>query len=268
MQLSIIIPTKNEEKNLPELLDSIKKQTFTDYEIIVADADSEDKTVEIAKRYGAKVVKGGMPGVGRNNGAKVARGDILLFLDADVELRNKDFLQKNLEEMKKRGVIVATVFVRPISKKPIDHILHDAYNLFALAVEKVRPHAPGFCIFIKKHAHQEINGFDKDVVMAEDHDYVYRAYKAGYRFRILHSKPIYVSVRRLQKDGRLNIALKYMMNEMQMVLKGPIKEINYKTKVIDAIQSRCDVYDFNKLSYEDIISIDKTKMRIGKYFRI
>jgi glycosyltransferase involved in cell wall biosynthesis len=78
-KISIIIPTKNEETCLPKLLDSIKSQDFPDYEIIIADANSTDKTREIAKSYGCIVVDGGLPAVGRNRGAEVANGEILLF---------------------------------------------------------------------------------------------------------------------------------------------------------------------------------------------
>ena len=66
MKLSIIIPTYNEEEYLPNLLKSIESQKFKDYEVIVADANSCDNTVKIAKNYGCTVVQGGMPGVGRN----------------------------------------------------------------------------------------------------------------------------------------------------------------------------------------------------------
>ena len=75
MILSIIIPTYNEEEYLPVLLESIKKQNFNDYEVIVADANSTDRTREIAKEYGCLIVDGGLPAVGRNNGAKVAKGE-------------------------------------------------------------------------------------------------------------------------------------------------------------------------------------------------
>ena len=88
MILSIIIPTYNEEDYLPVLLDSIKEQNFDDYEVLVADANSKDRTREIAEEYGCIVVDGGLPAVGRNNGAKVAKGDILLFLDSDLKLND------------------------------------------------------------------------------------------------------------------------------------------------------------------------------------
>ena len=92
-KLSIIIPCKNEEEQLPKLLASIKRQTFTDYEIIVADAHSKDRTREIAESFGARVVEGGMPGPGRNKGALQAQGTHLLFLDADVTFLSHRYLE-------------------------------------------------------------------------------------------------------------------------------------------------------------------------------
>ncbi len=227
MYLSIVIPTKNEEQNLPNLLQSIKNQTFQDLEVIVADAHSEDKTREIASQFGAKVVDGDLPGPGRNRGAEVAQGTIILFLDADVELSDPNFLQANLDEMKERGVNVGTTVVKPMSDSYLDKAMHEVYNAFAVGVERVKPHAPGFCIFVKKHVHDDIGGFDESVVFAEDHEYVQRAVKEGYRFRVLRSVPISVSVRRLEKDGRLGIAFKYAMAELHMMTKGPYKEMPY-----------------------------------------
>ena len=59
-RISVIIPTLNEEKYLPILLHSLKQQTFRDFEVIVADAGSTDKTKEVAEGLGAKLVPGGM----------------------------------------------------------------------------------------------------------------------------------------------------------------------------------------------------------------
>ena len=96
--ISIIIPAYNEEKFLPKLLRSIRKQAYKNKEVIVADASSTDRTAEIAGEYGARVVEGGMPAVGRNNGAKKAKGDIFLFLDADVVLPDAYFLEATIKE--------------------------------------------------------------------------------------------------------------------------------------------------------------------------
>lgn len=109
MILSIIIPTKNEEKHLPHLLRSIKKQTLprADYEVIVADNKSTDKTREMALEYGSRITGGGLPAKGRNRGARAAKGEILLFLDADVRLADRNFLKKAIAEFKRRRLDVA-----------------------------------------------------------------------------------------------------------------------------------------------------------------
>lgn len=227
-KLSVIIPAKNEEKMLPKLLDTIKAQTFKDYEVIVADAHSTDDTVKIAESYGAKIVEGGMPGPGRNKGAINAKGEIIAFFDADVQLPSNKFLEDCVNEMDRKHLDVATCKVKPLSRKPIDRALHEAYNAYVVATAKLRPHAPGFCILVRRHAHHGIKGFDEQVVFAEDHDYVQRAKKEGHRFGILRSHPIAVSVRRLEKDGRLSIALKYIFGELHMMTKGAMKEVPFE----------------------------------------
>ena len=77
--ISIIIPTLNEEAYLPKLLRSIHGQHFKDMEVIVADAGSKDKTVQIAKAHGCKITPGGLPGKGRNEGARL-RKEMCCFL--------------------------------------------------------------------------------------------------------------------------------------------------------------------------------------------
>ena len=116
MIYSIIIPTYNEEEYLPVLLESIKEQDFDDYEVIVADANSTDRTREIAEEYGCIVVDGGLPGVGRNNGAKVAKGEYLLFLDSDLQL-TEDYLRDVLYEFQIENVGIGITQMKPLSNK-------------------------------------------------------------------------------------------------------------------------------------------------------
>lgn len=92
-KISVIIPARNEEKNLPYLLKSLFSQTIVPDEIIVVDDFSEDNTPKIAKEFGAKLIKNPPlpPGwTGKNwalwNGYLNSTGDILIFLDADVRL--------------------------------------------------------------------------------------------------------------------------------------------------------------------------------------
>lgn len=228
MKLSIIIPAKNEEELLPRLLRSIRSQTFTSYEVIVADANSTDRTREIAKDMGAKVVEGGLPGPARNNGAKHAQGEYLLFVDADALLKNNRFLEDTMKEMDAHAIDVATCRLKPISSSSIDLFLHGFYNKYMALTAGLRPHAPGSCIFVKRAVHEALGGFDETVVFAEDMEYVQRAYREGYHFAVLRSHPIYVSVRRLDQDGRFNIAMKYMFGELYMLTKGPFRSLPFE----------------------------------------
>ena len=220
--LSIVIPTKNEEEYLPKLLASIAKQTLQPLEVIVADAFSTDKTRQIAASFGAKVVDGGMPGPGRNRGAEAASGEVLLFLDADVQLNDPQFLERNLNEFVERKLAFATCDVLPLSGKLVDRLFHDFYNAYTRALAKFHPHAPGFCIFARRAAHNQIHGFDETVLFCEDHDYVLRGQKIG-AFGILTSVKVPVSVRRLDRDGRVEIAVKYALAEAYIMALGPVR---------------------------------------------
>ncbi|QHQ62902.1 glycosyltransferase [Anaerocolumna sedimenticola] len=95
-KVSVIIPARNEEDNLPFLLDSLKSQSIEPFEIIVVDDMSTDKTYEIATSYGVKVIKSTeLPDkwTGKSwalwNGVKESSGDTLVFLDTDVRLEPK-----------------------------------------------------------------------------------------------------------------------------------------------------------------------------------
>ncbi len=82
--VSIVIPTYNSEKTLPLCLESVKRQTYRNIEVIVVDSYSKDRTVEIARRFGAKVIQTrGALLWARYIGHLYARGQIELLLDSD-----------------------------------------------------------------------------------------------------------------------------------------------------------------------------------------
>jgi glycosyltransferase involved in cell wall biosynthesis len=85
--VSIIISTKNENKNIARVLRSISAQTYLNIEIIVVDNYSIDNTLKIAKTFTKHTyLRGSERSSQRNFGAKRAKGRYLLFLDADMEL--------------------------------------------------------------------------------------------------------------------------------------------------------------------------------------
>lgn len=222
LKLSIIIPAFNEAKILPTLLASLQKQTFRPHEIMVADAHSTDATREVATSFGARVVDGGMPGSGRNRGAEVATGEYLLFLDADVVIEDPAFIEKAMKEMEERQIDLGVPRVLPDSGRKLDEILHAIYNTYVHLLERIRPHAPGFCLFVKRSAHEAIHGFDETVTFCEDHDYAIRLHKAGFKFRFLHLT-IPTSTRRFERDGHFRTSIKFFLAEIYMWVFGPIR---------------------------------------------
>ena len=95
LTFSIVIPTYNEERHLPECLEAVVGGSEQPLEIIVADGMSSDKTVEIARQFGAKVVNNSRRHAagGRNAGIKAARGEVIVFLDADC-IPDRDWLKE------------------------------------------------------------------------------------------------------------------------------------------------------------------------------
>lgn len=111
-KLSVIIPARNEEGNLPYLLGSLQIQSIEGLDIIVVDDHSEDRTRDIAESFGVKVIASPpLPEgwTGKNwavaNGYAEARGDILIFLDADVRLAPLTLLSLLSARERKGGVL-------------------------------------------------------------------------------------------------------------------------------------------------------------------
>jgi len=223
--LSLVIPTFNEEKYLPLLLKEIEKQNLKDYEIIVADADSWDKTLKIAQNSNCKIVKGGLPAKGRNQGAKIAQGDLLLFIDADNVFLPDNFLTNLIKEFQKRNLDVASFPIYTQGKK-IDRLIYWIYNTWANLSQAFLPHATN-SLLVKTKLHQKIGGFDEEIKMAEDHEYVRRAGRYG-KFGFIKTKPVLTSSRRLEKDGRFKTYLKYFLAGLWMLFLGPIKTDIFK----------------------------------------
>jgi len=221
--LSIIIPTLNEEKYLPILLSQIKKQNFSDSEIIVADANSEDKTVEIARSFGCKITKGGLPAKGRNEGAKIAQGDTFLFTDADNIFLPENFLENLLKEFKKRNLGVASFTICPNGKK-IDKIIYGFYNKFVRLTQI--PLATN-SVLVKREVFEKVGGFDEEIKIAEDQWFAFQAAKYG-KYGFINTEPVLTSSRRFEREGRLKTYLKYFLAGIYIFFFGPVKKDIFK----------------------------------------
>jgi glycosyltransferase involved in cell wall biosynthesis len=181
VKISVIIPALNEEHYILGTLKALQKQSFKDFEVIVADGGSKDKTREIAKKY-AKVIierKKGM-GAGRNAGAKVAKGEIIVFLDADT-FPSKDLL-KTYSSAFDSEIIAATGPILPLEK--VSKRVGWGYEIVSVFFVKLtimmgQPSIVGSNFAVKRKIFDKVGGFDEKLLTYEDWDLSSKLKKFG-----------------------------------------------------------------------------------------
>jgi len=229
IMLSIIIPTLNEEKNLSFLLPALRKEDAEKMEIVIADAGSTDKTLEIAKNFNCVVTDGGLPAEGRNKGALKARGDIFLFLDADLKL-SEEFVKNSFEEFTNKKLDIASFAIFPLKNSiylnPLTMNLF--YNFPQILLSRIFPMG-AMGIMVRKEVFEKVNGFDKTIRLAEDHCFVQDAAKLG-KFGVIRSAKIFMPVRRFERDGYWQTIFKYLLCGLHMIFIGPVRSdrFNYR----------------------------------------
>jgi len=219
--ISVIIPTLNEGKYIGSTLKSLINQDYKGkYEIIVADGMSKDNTVKIAKKFADKVIAVKQKGVasGRNEGAKIAKGEIFLFLDADTIL-----LFNGLTEISKpfrtRKVVGATCPILPLSPEAKDFALYWSFNQFMRkSMETKKPQIPGICCAYRKKAFEKVGGFNEYLDTLEDFELSERISKEG-KIMYIQNTLALTSNRRIRKWGRIKSIRKYLRLYFNYILR-------------------------------------------------
>jgi GT2 family glycosyltransferase len=229
--MSVIIPVKDEAKNLERLLPALLEQTSRQ-EVIVAIAPSTtDPSREVAQQYTPLVrwVEGGMPAAGRNAGAKAASGEYLFFLDADVLPGTNRFLEKAERHMRERALGVATVRNYGLDPRLRDRAFFAIYNSVVHAGTLFgKEYAMGTCIIARRDAHERCGGFDEGIAFAEDTEYVQRLAHNGHRFGLLpDTEFIYADTRRLRRDGVLRVLYNGVKADLHRTRRGEIKNLSF-----------------------------------------
>ncbi len=184
-RFSIVIPVYNEEKNLPECLESLLAQDFSgSYEIIVVDNLSTDRSAEIARKYGIKTLRCNRKGTffARETGALAARGEIIAQADADT-VYPKDWLTRFNRQFTehKEAVAVGGPF---LYKTPpwwwwAERCLRYCINIIALLLLG-RPFViSGANFAFRKLAFFQINGYDTHAYGADQFDLATRLSRVG-----------------------------------------------------------------------------------------
>lgn len=226
---SIVIPTLNEEKYLPLLLKDLAQQTFKDFEVIVVDGQSQDKTVTKVERFKTKYplecLITSQPSVShqRNLGGKVARAKWIIFMDADNRVP-AFFLQGvkyQLEKHPQTDLFSCWVDgeAYSLSDRPLMELANITMDLYA----KVKPMVAGALIGVKKSVFKKIQ-FDETLTLSEDHDFVVKAIAENYRFRFFREPRYVFSLRRFKKEGTLKIARIYAKAQLYHLMGRKMTE--------------------------------------------
>lgn len=231
---SIIIPTLNEEKFLPRLLEDLSHQTTNKFEVIHVDGKSEDKTRDLAQKLAKKLptftqIISQVRHVShqRNLGAKTAQGEYLIFIDADTQLPPY-FLEGLSFQLHKEPTDIFTTWSVPDSRKAGDKALITFIN-FGLEISNLveSPIAIGVLLGCTTKAFQKIGGFLEDVHYGEDEDFVKQGAKKRLKFKIYHQPRFVYSLRRFRKEGTLT-TIQQMASKRLYALLGSSKDSIFK----------------------------------------
>lgn len=192
---SIVIPSKNEEKEIGTLLKSIKSQTIQPEQIILADR-STDSTREIALTYGVTIVDGvddGRVGKARNLGAANVKTDYLIFLDADTELPIVTFLEDAITCMECLELDLSSVYFRPKQKTwksaAVFFFMNAAKRIDSFLKTGIGTGGAG--MIFRTKTFRELGGFNEQYKISEDIEISRRAVTEGYTYFVL---PLYLNV--------------------------------------------------------------------------
>ncbi len=208
MDFSVIVPAFNEEKRIRACLASITSQrTVHSYELIVSDSGSTDGTVAIAREHTDKVVVCKERGTARarNEGARLAGGDILVFIDSDTTV-SPEYIDTVARAFRDPGLLAASCafkFTRRSPKYLCAEYVTNSYYVLRSAFRAAT--LPGFNVCIRREAFEKLGGFR--LCHLEDLDMSIKLRKMG-RTKYLPRRVVITSSRRLEQDGILG-TLKY-----------------------------------------------------------
>jgi glycosyltransferase involved in cell wall biosynthesis len=218
--ISIIIPTLNEEKVIEKTLSQFKDLNTLNFELIVSDGESKDKTVEIVKKYTKNILitkEKHTIAFARNQGAKIAKGEYLVFLDADVFIKNpNDFFQQALLEFEKDKKLIALTVklkVLPEFETFWDKFFHFIINFihwFSCNILNFG-NASGEFQMIKKDVFLKIGGYNENLAVAEDAELFLRLSKIG-KVKTIWKLTAYHTGRRFHQEGWLKVLYHWLLN--------------------------------------------------------
>ena len=207
--LTIVIPAKNEARLIWNLFTSLVLQDYPlmpSTKVYLADANSTDGTPDIARSYGEwldiEIIPGGLPAVGRNNGARIARTPYVLFIDADIEISDSTLIRRSVELMKRKNLHCLTTNIACPEGGLWDQWLYAGNNLMQHLSALYKPFSTGMFMLFDRAEFAKLGGFHEQALYAED--YLLSQKVARRRFGIVPGHVVTTN-RRFKKMGHFSL---------------------------------------------------------------
>ncbi|MBP7843058.1 glycosyltransferase family 2 protein [Candidatus Woesebacteria bacterium] len=231
---SIVIPTLNEAEYLPHLLSDLADQTYTNFEVILVDAYSDDSTIVESKKFNetliVKTTQSDIKNVShqRNLGIELAEGDWVIFMDADNRLPKYflDGIRYRLAQ--KPSTDIFTTWVKVSGDKKVNEYIEKIMNFGIEFYNSIgKESAFGSMIGVKNQIAKE-NPFDTKQKVMEDSLFVKTIVDAHYTFSIFKDPKYTYSLRRIEANGLLkHIQINSKMVFNYYVLGNDFQEDNH-----------------------------------------
>lgn len=199
--LTIVIPCKNEGINVIKVIKHILAQNDK-YKVIISDSSDEYPSILLLKKYvemnpsQIEVIPGGLPGIARNNGAKLVKTPYILFLDADIFIKKHNFLEKCLKKMKDNDYDLLTCKLRTENGK--FNWVYRFFDIIQWISSVTKPFAVGGFMLFKTSKFNELGGFNEEDKICEDYHLSSKIQPK--KFKILN-KYVYTTPRRFENKG-------------------------------------------------------------------
>jgi glycosyltransferase involved in cell wall biosynthesis len=231
-EISVIIPTLNEEKLIIQAVSQFTLQVRKKFriEIIVSDGGSTDQTLELLKNENVTIVKA-VPGIkqnipqGRNAGSRAAKGKYFYFINADTALADTEkFFEVTLDALNDKNTAALTCRFHVFPEEVIlsDRIFHGFYNNYVRLLNAVgMGMGRGECQIIRRDIFRELSGYNESLAAGEDYDLYRRAAKLGKgKIKFLNEITIYESPRRYRKFGYRRVFIDWTKNSVMVLFKN------------------------------------------------